>query len=187
MRLLRKLIAAACFGTLFFVWNHAVSSSSVSSNEEVFLEIAVTEDGSGFVCTPRKILHVIKKQSEDSKVPGYVDEEYGVDAVGAKSLKAFKNNVYYVLNGELWQLTKGRLIGNDEIVKTMGSKFAIQLTAIDANGQIYLLVTDENSRSAILKRNQNGNLTKLIVDGCRNDIKDPVSMTIAGESSLLIQ
>lgn len=105
-----------------------------------------------------------------------------------QAVRAFKNIVYTVQDGDLWQpLANKQLTTKASLAKAVGVPCSIRFLAFDANGQLYLLVVDEKNQAGVVRRNQQGALTTLLAPGAIADLKQPVSMTLAGESSMLIQ
>lgn len=179
MKQFMKAITIACLFILTMCSNERVYSFQTGALNFQWTDIAVTEDGSVYVKDGANIT-----QSQNGKT-AYRE---GLTSIpGAKSLKAFKNEIYYVLDGELWQSSFKKLVSSEALSKTVGLSFKISTMAFDANGQLYLIVVDDNGGAGIVKRNQQGGLTVVIAPGSITEINDPVSMTVAGESSLLIQ
>lgn len=91
-------------------------------------------------------------------------------------------------NGELRQLRGDKqLVSKAMLAKTLGKPCIVHSLAFDANGQQYLLVIDDKQQVGVVKRNQQGNLSTIFSPGSISELKQPVSMTVAGESSLLVQ
>ncbi len=110
---------------------------------------------------------------------------------GIIALTAWKNDLYYIETGELWRIPDGqvakRVISLDQIKQLSQNELQLRSVKFDANGQQYLIATNTDAQAGILKRSNQGNLSVLIAPGVIPELRSPVSMAIAGESSLLVQ
>lgn len=166
-------------------WSLAVEKKRFSLDEPLH-DIAVTEDGTVYVTSDNHVIQWPKSTNT-----------FGLLAPASKpsSLKSFKKNIFYVQDGGLFQLagfekpnTPGKqLVTKEALSKAVGTPCSIQTMGFDANGQTYLLVVDDNKQGGIVKRSQQGGLTTIIAPGAVSELSRPVSMTVAGETTLLVQ
>lgn len=113
------------------------------------------------------------------------------DLPGIRAMSSYKKSIYYLRNNELWSLPDAgeprKLLGQEEQQKLAGSAVRLHGLAVDAYGNIYLLAADEAGLGGILKRNQQGKVTVEVPPGSISELQRTVSLTMAGENSLLVQ
>ncbi|HQR06818.1 MAG TPA: PQQ-dependent sugar dehydrogenase [Gemmatales bacterium] len=144
-------------------------------------DITIAEDGTVYVSTNNAICKVTA--GEFQVVAG--------DLNGLQTIRAWKKTIFFIQSGELWQLSEGgatkKLAGKEAVEKVAGAPLQLKAISFDANGQQYLMAALDNGQAGIVRRNQQGNLAVVIAPGVIPELKNVNSMTVAGESSLLVQ
>ncbi|MFT3879387.1 MAG: PQQ-dependent sugar dehydrogenase [Gemmatales bacterium] len=115
----------------------------------------------------------------------------GKELPSAICVRAWKNRFYCIKNDELWVLNvetgNSLLAGRDKFKLGSDEPLHPRSISFDANGQMYLVVCNDDNQAGVVRRDQQGRLSVVIPPGTISELKNPVSMTLAGESSMLVQ
>lgn len=112
------------------------------------------------------------------------------ELTGIQSVKAFKNTIYYLRNNALCKLSnrKEQVVASAEAIqKVAGSPLQLKAITFDANGNPSLLGCTDDGKGCILRGNPQGKFSVLIAQGAIAELNKPVAMTVAGETSVLVQ
>lgn len=143
--------------------------------------ITVTEDGS--IITANQVsLNKVTGNRTQSMIS---DELEGINAV-----KAFKNQIYYLRKQAFCRLNNRKeyvIASAETIQKLAGIPLQLKAISFDANGNPSLLGCTEDGKGCILRGNPQGKFSVSIAPGAVAELVKPVAMTVAGETSVLVQ
>jgi len=171
-----------CMFFSVFIVNSWVSDAAAQSElPDGMRSITVTEVGD----------IVIANQFGINKVTGERRQHMLSEEIsGIQTVKAFKNTIYYLRNNALCRLSnrKEQVVASAEAIqKVAGSPLELKAITFDANGNPSLLGCTEDGKGCILRGNPQGKFSVLIAPGAIAELNKPVAMTVAGETSVLVQ